>query len=201
MYRTSDLMGSKRTLLAGAVAASLVLASPRDARAEADPFGAALVAVAEAIRNLNFYSQLQAGLFAVSADDLRPGGVGARAGFNALGFGGSLGARMERYRAGAGALALADFEFRPLPFLRSNFYRVIDPFATAGLEIGGGDAGLRVTQTLGAGVDFGLFGCPYSNRELVQPVLSVRYQYRLWQIPDGEPDHLILIGASTRLVF
>jgi hypothetical protein len=179
--------------------AATLSASP--ARAEPDLFVETLRAVGEAIQELNFYSQLQAGLFAVAANDLRAGGVGARLGMNAVGFGGSLGGRVERYPGGAGGLVLADFEFRPLPFLKKNLYRAVDPFLSAGLEAGGGDRGPRATQTLGLGVDIGLFSRPGSNRENAHPVLTLRYQYRLWQIPSDLPQHLFLIGAASRLVF
>lgn len=188
-------------LAAGLGLAGALALAPATARAEADPFVMVLQATAEALSNLNFYSQVQAGLFAVSADDLRPGGIGARVVGNGQGFGLSLGAEVERYRAGVGGLALVDFEFRPLPFLRKNIYRVVDPFAIGGLEIGGGALGFRATQTIGAGVDLGLFGRPDTNRESVHPVFSIRYLFRPWQVPGDLPQHLVLVGASTRIVF
>lgn len=185
----------------GALAGLAIAAFSSAARAEGDVFTGVIVAVAESLRELNFHSQVQAGLFAVSANDFQAGGVGARAGFNVLGFGGSAGVRLERYRDGAGGLGLLDFEFRPLPFREENFYRVLDPFVSAGLEIGGGDHGFRATQTLGAGLDIGLFGRPESNHEVVHPVITLRYQLRTFQLPEGEAQHLLLIGAATRLVF
>lgn len=186
---------------AGACALFGAWLAPSPARAEADLFGATLQAAAEAILELNFHSQLQAGLFAVAANDFRPGGAGLRVSGNGAGYGISVGGQMERYAGGAGALGLADFELRPLPLLKKNLYRVVDPFVTAGLELGGGDRGFRASQTFGAGVDLGLFSHPESNRENIHPVISIRYVFRLWQFPDDLPQHLIMIGAATRLVF
>lgn len=187
-------------LLSGCVLCAIALA-PRPARAEPDPITAVAQAAVHAFLNLNFYSQVQAGLFAVATEDLRPGGAGARVSANVFGFGGSVGARTEHTASGPGGLFLLDFEVRPLPFFQKNIYRTVDPFVSTGLELGGGPLGFRAGQTLGAGIDFGLFARPDSNRETLHPALSIRYQYRLWQVPDTLPDHLILVGASTRICF
>lgn len=190
-----------RPRLLFACALCAVSLAPRPARAEPDPITVVAQAAVEAFLNLNFYSQVQAGLFAVSADGLHPGGAGARVAANVLGFGGSVGARTEHTAAGPGGLFLLDFEVRPLPFFRKNIYRTVDPFVSTGLELGGGPVGFRAAQTLGGGLDLGLFGRPDSNRETLHPSLSIRYQYRLWQVPDTMPDHLVLVGASTRICF
>lgn len=187
--------------LFGAVALGAVSLAASPARAEPDPLTAVVTAAVQALFDLNFYSQVQAGLFAVSADDFRPGGVGARAGLNVLGIGGSVGGRTEQTAAGPGGLFLLDVELRPLPLLMKNVYRTIDPFVSTGLELGGGPLGFRAGQTLGAGFDLGLFSRPDTNGETLHPALSFRYQYRLWQAPDTVPDHLILVGASTRICF
>lgn len=185
-----------------ALAALAVTLAAAPARADRWPDLRPLAeAVVEAIRAMNFYSQLQIGAFAVLGSGPRPDGVGARAGFNALGFGASLGGRYEPYPAGGGGLGSLDLEFRPLPFFQQNIYRTFDPYLCAGGEIGFGSLGFRAAQTVGVGLDIGLFGRPDTSRASVHPVLALRYQFRTIQTQPELPDHLLHVGGALRLAF
>lgn len=198
-----------RACLGAAAGAALALtASP--ARAEPNLFAETIKAAAEALQEMNFFAQEQAGFYAISADDLRPGGLGVRFGGSVRGIGVGLGFALETYRgaplgvadrSGAGGLGRLDVEFRPLPFLENNFYRVLDPYVFSAAEIGGGDLSFRAGQTIGAGLDVGLFSRPDTSRATVHPALTFRYEYRLWQVPEPLPHHLLSIGAVTRVVF
>ena len=173
-----------------------------DARADTRPSLAPLgEAIAKAIANLNFHSQLQVGAAGVLADGRRSGGMELRGSLNMAGVGGSLGGRVEPYPSGKGGLGFVDLELRPLPLAGLNFYRVLDPYVCAGGEIGGGSRGFRAAQTIGLGLDIGLFARADSNKVTRHPAFTLRYQFRTIQTPADLPRHLLHVGGAFRLVF
>ncbi|AUX44145.1 uncharacterized protein SOCE26_056070 [Sorangium cellulosum] len=58
-----------------------------------------------------------------------------------------------------------------------------------------------MTQTVGLGLDVGLFSRPDSNRETLHPALTLRYQLRTVQTPADLPTHLFHLGGALRIVF
>ncbi len=190
------VMRSQLALLLG----GLAVLAPVEARASESMPGLG-EAIVQAMNDFSLNSQFQIGAAGVMTGGPRFGGTELRATLTMVGIGGSLGGRFETYpHGGQGGLGFVDLQLRPVGAL-SQFYRILDPYLSVGGELGGGSRGLRAAQTLGVGLDIGLFGGKKSNPSGMHPAITLRYQFRTVQTPDDLPSHLVHLGASFRTVF
>jgi hypothetical protein len=145
--------------------------------------------------HFEFFSQVELGAFVSVGNFSDFGGVGAKASLDVAGFGGAIGGRWERDRAGSGGLGFLEAQLRPFELAEWRGYRFVDPYFAAGSELGSSAKGYRYTRYAGGGVDVALWPSD------VHPAFTAEYVYRFAQTPAGFAAQALSLGLALRSVF